>query len=200
MSAKSKKIISLVMALSLLWVVGLPLAGLSALAGTQNQINSSGLGSSIFPEQPARLIIPTLKIDAKIQKIGLSKTGNGSMGIPTNFTDVAWYKHGVIPGAPGSAVIAGHLNGKNVPRAVFYNLNRLRIGDLVMVVDQAGLTWSFRVTSRRLFNYNDSAADVFLGDASKQRLNLITCAGNWLKSQKLYNKRIVIFTELITIN
>ena len=44
------------------------------------------------------------------------------MGVPTNFTDVGWYRYGPAPGTPGNAVIDGHLDGKSVPEAVFYNL------------------------------------------------------------------------------
>ncbi len=120
------------------------------------------------------------------------------MGIPTNFTDVAWYNGGPLPGMPGSAVIDGHLDGRYVKEAVFYKLGDLKPGDLVEVVDARGQTWQFRVVGSKIYSYNaTTTSDIFSGDASKARLNLITCAGDWLKSQKLYNDRIVVFTEAI---
>src|SRR3989344_5825214 len=86
-----------------------------------------GLGASfempLYPVQPSRLLIPSIGVDAHIQSVGLSWRGNGDMGVPTNFTDVAWYNQGPLPGMPGSAVIDGHMDGKNVAQAVFYNLN-----------------------------------------------------------------------------
>jgi LPXTG-site transpeptidase (sortase) family protein len=119
------------------------------------------------------------------------------MSIPTNFTDVAWYNGGPRPGMPGSAVIDGHLDGQYVQRAVFYNLQNLKVGDAVKVVDASGTTFTFQVVASKAYAYNASTTDIFSNDTSKARLNLITCTGDWIKSQKLYNQRIVVFTELV---
>jgi sortase (surface protein transpeptidase) len=162
-----------------------------------------GLGSSFkMPGKPVRLIIPAIGVDAAIQSVGLAwaKENKGDMGVPTNFTDVAWYNNGPLPGMPGNAVIDGHLDGKKVQKAVFYNLGDLKPGDLVEVIDASGTILQFQVVRLMVYDYNAPTGDIFSGDASKARLNLITCAGDWLKSQKLYDKRIVVFTELATTN
>lgn len=168
----------------------------SAPAVATTTILGSG-GSFDIPGKPARLIIPAIEVDAKIQSVGLSRKGDGDMGIPTNFTDVAWYKGGPVPGMPGSAVINGHLDGKYIKEAVFYNLGKLQAGDLVEVVDEAGRTWQFQVIRLAIYDYDATTTDIFSADASRARLNLITCAGDWIKDEKLYDKRIVVFTELI---
>lgn len=157
--------------------------------------NAAGVG---VPVKPARLIIPAIGVDAQVQSVGLAWQGNGDMGVPTNFTDVGWYNGGPLPGEPGSAVIDGHLDGRNVREAVFYNLDKLKIGDLVEVVDTNGQTLRFRVVGTKVYDYDAPTADIFSGDTSKARLNLITCAGSWDASAKLYNKRIVVFTELVS--
>jgi hypothetical protein len=184
---------------------GLLAAGLSVFI----QVHSEGLlgssaplgsGSSIAtttPAKPARLIIPAIGVDAAIQSVGLFWNGDGEMGIPSNFTDVAWYNGGPRPGMPGNAVIDGHLDGRNVKEAVFYNLGKLKPGDLVEVVDQNGKTWQFQVVRLAMYDYNASTTDIFSGDLSQARLNLITCAGDWIKSQNLYNQRVVVFTQLV---
>ncbi len=120
------------------------------------------------------------------------------MGIPTNFTDVAWYKDGPAPGALGSAVIDGHLDGKDTPEAVFYNLDKLQLGDVVEVIDTNGEILQFKVVDTKVYDHDAVTTEIFAGDASKARLNLITCAGSWDKTQKLYQKRVVVFTELLT--
>jgi sortase A len=61
-----------------------------------------------------RLQIPSIKVDAAIQYVGL--TGSGSMEVPQGRADVAWYKFGPRPGDLGSAVIAGHRGRPNAPR------------------------------------------------------------------------------------
>lgn len=159
-------------------------------------VSSTNIGTSFeAPAEPVRLRIPSIGVDANIQSAGLLK--DGTMGIPTNFTDVAWYNRGARPGMPGSAVIDGHLDGKDVPEAVFYNLGRLRVGDLVEVEDSRGVVLKFKVVDIETYDYKASASEVFSGDATKARLNLITCGGNWDKSKKTYDERVVVFTELI---
>ncbi|HUD02927.1 MAG TPA: class F sortase [Candidatus Paceibacterota bacterium] len=161
----------------------------------------AGLGSSfVEPGQPSRLIIPSIGVDAHVQSVGLYWNGDGTMSIPTNFTDVGWYNGGPLPGAVGSAVIDGHYDGRNVKEAVFYNLGKLTPGDLVEVVDNDGTTLKFQVVGVTLYDYNATTTDIFSGDTSEARLNLITCAGSWDKAQGIYTKRVVVFTKLIKNN
>lgn len=161
----------------------------------------AGVGTSYEkPGAPVRLIIPAIGVDAKIQRVGLTGQGAGDMGAPTNATDAGWYDGGPLPGMPGTAVIDGHLDGKDAEKAVFYDLGKLQPGDLVEVADRGGTVRRFRVTGSKTYDYDAPANDIFFGDVSKVRLNLITCAGDWIKSKRLYGKRIVVFTELITPN
>jgi len=195
--------------------VGLLVAGLSVFLQAQG-VTVSALSSELpapivatstpsgsasayeIPGKPSRLIIPSIGVDANIQSVGLYWRGDGTMGIPTNFTDVAWYNGGPRPGEPGSAVIDGHLDGRDVKEAVFYNLGKLQTGDIVEVVDVAGKKFDFKVVDVKTYDYNAPTADIFSHDTSTSRLNLITCAGDWDKTQGLYNKRVVVFTELVT--
>ncbi len=192
--------------------VGLLVAGLSVflqvhsetlqISVTPTQATTSvaamGSGSSFkIPGIPVRLIIPAIGVDAKVQKVGMSWSGT-NMGVPTNFTDVGWYKLGTVPGAPGSAVIDGHLDGKYVPKAVFYNLGNLKPGDAVEIVDASGTIFRFLVVRLATYGANASTSEIFSTDATSAHLNLITCAGDWNPQKKLYNKRIVVFTELTT--
>jgi len=171
----------------------------SFVATTSVQTIRSGVGGSFEqPGHPSRLIIPAIGVDAHVQSVGLAWQGNGQMGIPTNFTDVAWYKDGPLPGMPGSAVIDGHLDGKDTPRAVFYDLGKLEEGDLVEVIDTSGKRLEFRVVKIASYDYNADSTEIFFSDSSRSRLNLITCGGDWITSEKTYQERIVVFTELVT--
>jgi LPXTG-site transpeptidase (sortase) family protein len=194
--------------------VGLLVAGLSAVLQTReatvqafsaatsapeaSAAAPAGLGSSFA--EPSRLIIPSIGVDAHIQSVGLYWNGDGTMSIPTNFTDVGWYNGGPLPGAVGSAVIDGHLDGRNVKEAVFYNLGSLTPGALVEVVDNDGTVLQFEVVDVKTYDYNATTTDIFSSDTGESRLNLITCAGSWDKTQGLYNKRVVVFTKLIKNN
>lgn len=146
---------------------------------------------------PVRLLIPAIKVKAKVQTVGLVPNGVSEMSVPDNFTDVGWYGLGTLPGQPGSAVMVGHLNGKGVTEAVFYDLDQLVKGDQVIVSDRFGQLLIFTVVAVKIYDFDAPTQDIFLGDKSKVRLNLITCSGDWLVEKKLYDKRTVVFTELI---
>jgi sortase A len=150
------------------------------------------------PELPVRLLIPALGLDAEVQYVGLDESGSGEMAVPSNFTDVGWYKDGVRTGMRGSAVIAGHYNGKGVPEAVFYNLDTLDIGDEVVIMSAERIEDIFSVVKVKTYDYDDDATDVFVSTDGKKRLNLITCGGEWLRDEGRYDKRTVVFTELLT--
>jgi LPXTG-site transpeptidase (sortase) family protein len=159
---------------------------------------ASGFASSFpAPGLPERLIIPAIGVNAAVQDVGLFWNGDGAMSIPTNFTDVGWYDDGPRPGMAGNAVIDGHLDGRNVKEAVFYNLDKLVPGDLVEVQDSTGKILKFQVVKTEAVPYNATTTDIFFGDHSAARLNLITCAGDWINGKNMYNERTVVFTELL---
>jgi LPXTG-site transpeptidase (sortase) family protein len=208
MNTNSTKLFSWKLAVIVCLCVGLLAFGLSAAVQSRvfaflpgndpSMALIQGSGSTfVAPELPSRLRIPAIGVDAHIQSVGLAWQGTGDMGIPTNFTDVAWYKDGPRPGAPGRAVIDGHLDGKDVPRAVFYDLDKLKKGDLVEVEDKTGKVFQFRVVKVASYDYDAPTEEVFSAEASSARLNLITCSGGWLKSEGVYEKRVVVFTELV---
>jgi len=151
-----------------------------------------------IPELPVRLVIPAINVDASIQYVGLAPSGTGEMDVPSNFTDVGWYMHGVRPGMQGSAVITGHYNGKEIPEAVFYDLDTLQIGDEVIVLSAERIEDIFQVVKIASYDYDSPTTEVFISTDGKKRLNLITCSGAWLPEENLYNKRTVVFTELLT--
>lgn len=151
--------------------------------------------SATAANQPARLIIPAIGVRATVQSVGLSKTGNGTIGIPSNFTDAAWYNGSPIPGDPGTAIIDGHLDGRYVQKGVFYDLGKLTLGDSIYVEDRAGVRQRFIVTGRQQLASNADTSMLF-ANTSVRQLALITCAGDWLADKHQYSDRIVVFATL----
>ena len=135
-----------------------------------------------------------MDIDADVQHVGVK--ADGSMGTPSNFTDVAWYKYGTIPGQRGSAVIDGHVdNGLSLP-GVFKRLGELEIGDDVYVEQKNGSKMRFVVVDIKHFPYDEAPRELIFGRSDAVRLNLVTCEGDWIRQQKTYSERLVVFTEL----
>jgi sortase (surface protein transpeptidase) len=148
------------------------------------------------PTRPVRLLIPSLKIDALIEPLGVQ--ANGDMQTPQEnpWDNVGWYQSGAIPGERGSAVIDGHLDRPGGAPAVFWQLRQLHAGNAVMVIDAAGRTLHFRV--KRVAFYAPQAAPLqeIFGNAGGSYLNLITCAGDWIPSQRQTTLRLVVYTAL----
>lgn len=144
---------------------------------------------------PSRLLIPSLKIDANVQYVQVNDKGN--MGTPKGFTDVAWYKPGVIPGQIGSAVMAGHVDNAIALDGVFKHLGDMKAGDDVYVQDKSGKKIHFVVNEVKLYPYQEVPAALIFGQRDISRLNLISCAGIWLKDLKTYDERLVVFTSLV---
>ncbi|MDQ3239400.1 MAG: class F sortase [bacterium] len=166
----------------------------------QAPIQSSVLGTNsptVPPVQevvPDRIIIPAIGIDTAIQQVGL--TEDGAMEVPSNNTDVGWFKFGPPPGQIGSAVITGHYDGENGATGIFEKLHTLQKGDKIYIKDTEGQVTNFTVRETRKYNPDADASEVF-NQTESSHLNLITCDGSWETAQNSYSKRLVVFTDAI---
>ncbi len=139
---------------------------------------------------PVRLKIPAINVDAVVEAVGL--TSAGAMDTPKNPDGVGWFDLDSRPGNTGSAVIAGHYGiWKNGQETVFNNLNKLRPGDKITVLDNAGTAISFVMRQSRNFDPNADASSVFVSGDAKSHLNLITCEGIWNDKTKSCSERLV---------
>lgn len=146
-----------------------------------------------FYSTPVRLKIPKIKVDAVVEHMGL--TASGDMQSPGTNGSAGWYKYSSYPGNKGSSVIAGHVGVRNP--AVFTHLDTLVQGDTVLVTDDKGQEVKFTVTSSKWYDYQIEATEVFESDKSGAHLNLITCAGDWDSSQDTYSQRLVVFADKV---
>lgn len=143
---------------------------------------------------PARLKIPVINVDASVESLGV--TVSGDMDVPKGSDNVAWYELGTRPGENGSAVIAGHFGTwKNGKGSVFDKLHTLKVGDKIYIEDEKGEAVTFVVREIRNFDPKADATEVFSSDDEKAHLNLITCEGAWNKDSKSYSQRLVVFAD-----
>lgn len=141
---------------------------------------------------PARLVIPRIQVDAHVLFMGLTKSS--SMAVPSNVTDVGWYKYGPLPGNKGSAVIAGHIDGLQGQPGVFANLGKLRPGDSITITDTSGLPTTFIVRTSKKYRTRDQPSEVFHSNDGVH-LNLITCSGGWDGNTHEFLERLVVFAD-----
>lgn len=126
-----------------------------------------------------RLIVPAMLLDAPInegsQNAGLSK---GLWHIPSTST----------PNEGGNTVIIGHRFTYTNPEGVFYNLNKVQIGDEIGVFWQ-GRRYLYSVSKTEVVSPNDVAIQA---PTSKPQITLYTCTPLWFPKNRL----IVIAREL----
>ncbi len=147
-------------------------------------------------DQPVRLRIPKIGIDAFVQQVGVNAKGN--MAAPSNFTDVGWYKYGAVPGFTGSAVITGHVDNALGMPGIFTDLDEIEVGDEFFVENKNGTELHFRVVEIQKYPYTHVPLKVLFSRNDMPRLNLITCSGRWLQGERSYDERLVVYAALVS--
>src|ERR1700730_17849946 len=140
------------------------------------------------------LRIPGLGLDPLVEPAGT--TASGLMDVPGNLWDTAWLRTGVKPGAPGQAVIDGHLDSVK-GSAIFSDLHLLHPGDRIYVSDADGRELTFSVSALQVLPLDGFPTLRVFGPAHGRFLNLITCAGHFDLARRTYDHRLVVFAELL---
>lgn len=145
---------------------------------------------------PTGLSLPSLDVDAPIDEVGL--LDDGAMEVPDDVHELGWYGLGPMPGEPGSAVIAGHVDGSGQGPGAFWDLHALAVDDAVVVDHADGTTSSWRVTARRAYGKDELPMDELFTRDGPPRLTLITCGGAFDPTSRSYEENIVVHAVPIT--
>jgi len=174
-------------------VAKFPLTGSSGNLIAYSSIRDPG---GIPQGLPVRLQIPVIGVDSAIEDAAI--TPDGRMDVPAGSVNVAWFALGPHPGQVGSAVIGGHFGiEKGVP-FVFYNLDKVKIGDKFYIINDKNETLAFVVRRITSFDRNADATTVFTSQDGLAHLNLITCEGVWNQVNGTYPLRLVLFADAIS--
>jgi hypothetical protein len=146
---------------------------------------------------PLSLGIPALRVRAKIIALGLRPDGSPAVPRLTTPFVTSWYDPGPTPGAPGAAVIFGHVDSAAVGPAVFYDLGRLRTGDLIDVTLADRRTAVFRVYGAGLYLKTGFPSLGVYGYTRWPTLRLITCGGEFDRRTGQYLGNVVVFAEYV---
>lgn len=146
--------------------------------------------------RPAAVKIPAADISSSLVDLGLN--GDGSLQVPTDYSQAGWYSNGAYPGdADGPpALIVGHVDNYKGP-AVFFRLSKLKTGAKIYVRRIDGSTATFVVY--RIGNYLKSkfpARSVY-EPTRRPELRLITCTGDFDESAGSYLSNLVVFARLV---
>lgn len=140
---------------------------------------------------PTGVRIPAIGVDAtSLVPLAIMKTGE--LEAPEEFDRTGWYANGPVPGEPGPAVIAAHVDSRAGP-AVFFRLKELKPGDKVYVPRSDGVTVTFTVTGVERYPKNAFPTQKVHGPTPDRALRLITCGGSFDYAKRSYRDNIVVY-------
>lgn len=142
--------------------------------------------------RPVSLAIPAIGVRAGALIPLAIIPGSGELEAPEDFADVGWYAGGPIPGEPGPAVIAAHVDSRNGP-APFFRLKELQRGDTVRVGRSDGTTVTFAVTGVERYPKAQFPTQRVHGPTPDRALRLITCGGAFDRAKRSYRDNIVVY-------
>jgi hypothetical protein len=163
-------------------------------------------------EVPLELWIPSLNVSAPVLGVGLI-AGNvmdsprGELGNPV-WQSAFWYRGSDIPGNPGTAAIAGHVNDPLGRPEIFAHLEDMQHGDFIVIrIKNTPINMIFIVNDVKNYTVKESSdpkvlakiygAKAVFGKAptpapdDPSYLTLITCAGDIVDGQ--FDHHTVVF-------
>ncbi|AMM20365.1 hypothetical protein AX769_09635 [Frondihabitans sp. PAMC 28766] len=144
---------------------------------------------------PTSIAIPAIGVNATLQDLAIS--ADGSLNPPNGVVQAGWYSAGIVPGAVGPAVIAGHIDSTTAP-GVFLHLAKLVTGDEFTVTMSSGSVETWQVTgSRAALKTAFPTSDVY-GTSPTPQLRLITCGGVFNAAIGHYNENTIVFASLLS--
>jgi hypothetical protein len=196
-------------ALSLGLTLGLTGCGMAAgpwasAADGPNLTSPIVTGAPVAPAAPLAAAAPVgLRIDsinASSTLVPLGLNANRTVAVPPVATPMqaSWYRLGPAPGAPGPAVILGHVNGDG-EEGIFARLNEVKPGDQVKVSRADGKIAVFTVTKLQQVAKNAFPTTAVYGDTPAAELRLVTCGGDFDQSKHSYADSIIAFATLTSV-
>jgi len=143
---------------------------------------------------PTRVVIPSIGVRQSTLEPLTRDPGTGELRPPVDFTKVGYYREGPVPGDPGPAVLAGHVDDTTGPK-VFFRLRELRAGDPVVITRSDGKEVTFQVNAVEQYPKGAFPTNAVYGPAPGSSLRLITCGGTFDAAARSYRDNIVVYAS-----
>jgi sortase (surface protein transpeptidase) len=168
---------------------GLPTGPTPTAAATDD------IGTFLAASEPTSIEIPSIGVRSTTF-VPLHLQGDGTISVPGTAQEVGLYEDGPTPGQLGPAVVAAHVDTPSGVPGVFFELGRVKAGDLVKVARRDGTHLTFTVD--RVAAYRKAqfpTALVYKGDFTRPEIRLVTCGGP-TDSRNEYRDNVIVFGHL----
>jgi LPXTG-site transpeptidase (sortase) family protein len=142
--------------------------------------------------RPVAIRIEKANVDAQVEQ---QEIINGVMQDPSGPFVVSWYKETGRLGEDNNIVMAGHLDYWDVGAAVFYEVGKLKEGDVIEITGEDGQVYRYAVQwvkSYKVAELGAKAVQEIVGKTKKESVTLITCGGPFDYEKGEYLERIVV--------
>jgi LPXTG-site transpeptidase (sortase) family protein len=148
---------------------------------------------------PVRLRVPGLGISADVMSVGMQD--EVTMEVPEDIGIVGWFQYGATPASDtGTTVLVGHRDGTEDPNGVFRDLSQIETGDRILVTDESGTRWRYEVSRTDVLDAAQfaTAAERIFDMEKAPRLILITCGGEFIRSEGGYQSNTVVVARPVS--
>ena len=181
------------------------------IEATASAQSTGGTGEEVKPSEndtasytvaadlPRYIDIPRLVVHARVLQTDVKS--DGSLGTPSNIYDAAWFSQSAKPGSAGGAsLIDGHVSGPT-QKGVFYGLEKLSAGDIVMIEKGNGEKLYYKVSKIEVVDTAkvDMSKMLLPVTAGKAGLNLISCTGKFNSQTQQFDQRALVYAEQVQI-
>ena len=148
---------------------------------------------------PQQIEIPAINVKAPVVHVGLEP--DGAMEAPKGPDIIGWYTGSVAPGMQGNALVTAHVDWLDRTTgqsrtAVFWDLDKLKQGDQVIVHAEENQQFSYVVKDSVLVKFDDPDALKYVEPTETSILTMITCEGNFDQSSRNYDMRRIVVADL----
>jgi len=161
--------------------------------------SDASLGSiaTLGARPPARLVLPSLGIDMRVEPEGVDD--DGAMALPANAADAGWYRFGPGLGDPaGAVVIAAHVDSWHDGIGPFSRLKDAAPGSAVQVIDADGAVVDYTIDAVRSVGKIDAPMAEVFDRAGAARLTLVTCGGVFDSGTGHYLDNVIVDASPVT--
>ena len=151
----------------------------------------------VVPVRPVAITIPTLGVAGPLENLTADPV-TGELAAPDDPSRAGWYAAGVVPGDAGPAVVGGHVDSRSGP-GVFFGLRELRPGDRIEIIRSDGRAVRFAVTAVAAYPKTEFPTAAVYGPAPGPELRLVTCGGQFDRSERSYRDNVVVDAVLMTM-
>jgi len=141
---------------------------------------------------PKKIDIPAIGVSAGFENVGLTRSG--AIGAPNDVWKAGWYTSSAQPGKAGAVFVDGHASSNQ--SGVFGYLKNLRVGDEVKIQRNDNKEITYLVVKVAVADRRDVDVASMLRPyaGAKRGLNIMSCTGSWVESEKTLSHRVLVYT------